>query len=60
MVEVNTKVGRVAPDPSRLFFGVLSGLVGPQEVDEGLREVQRATAAGSLEIGQQDALPAVA
>lgn len=54
------QVGGVAPDASCLLLCVPTGLVDPQEVDERLGGVQRATAASGLEISQEDALPAVA
>ena len=54
------QVGLVPPDLSRRRLCVLAGLVGPQEVDEGLGEMQGTTAASGLEIGQENALPAVA
>ncbi|HVA07899.1 MAG TPA: hypothetical protein VNG12_14260 [Acidimicrobiales bacterium] len=42
------QVGGVAPDASCLLLGVLTGPLDPQEVDEGLGQVQRASAAGGL------------
>ena len=34
------KVGRIRPTRAAVLFGILSRLVGPQEVDEGLGEMQ--------------------
>ena len=55
MVGGEYQVRRIAPDANGLLLGVLKDPVIPQDVDEGLGQMQRAAAAGGLEIGKEDA-----